>query len=80
MEHAVRKWGNSAAVRIPASVLGAAQLSIDSPVTVRAERGRIVIEGRRGEPYDIRSLIAQIDINNLHGAVDTGEARGNEAW
>jgi antitoxin MazE len=80
MEHAVRKWGNSAAVRIPANVLGAARLSIDSPVTVRAERGRIVIEARRDEPYDIRNLIAQIDSSNLHGAVDTGEPRGNEVW
>jgi antitoxin MazE len=80
MEHAVKKWGNSAAVRIPAGVLGAARLSIDSPVTVRAERGRIVIEARRNDTFELDALLARIDERNLHGAVDTGNARGNEVW
>jgi antitoxin MazE len=33
----VKKWGNSAAVRIPASVMAAAALSIDQSVEVREE-------------------------------------------
>ena len=44
MRGVVKKWGNSAAVRIPASVLEATQVGLDQPVDVREEGGRIVIE------------------------------------
>jgi antitoxin MazE len=50
MRGVVKKWGNSAAVRIPASVLEAADVRLDQAVDVREEGGRIVIEccGRFG--------------------------------
>jgi len=35
----VKKWGNSAAVRIPAAVLADAGIELDQPVEVREERG-----------------------------------------
>ena len=41
----IRKWGNSPSVRIPASVMAAAGLRVDSKVDVRADdEGRIIIE------------------------------------
>ena len=40
----VKKWGNSAAVCIPAAVMGAIPIELDEPVEVREEAGRIVIE------------------------------------
>lgn len=49
----VKKWGNSASVRIPSAVMKAARLSIDETVDVREEGGRIVIEPirtRAGRP------------------------------
>ena len=47
MKSVVKKWGNSAALRIPASVMRAAHLELDEPVDVREESGRIVIEAVR---------------------------------
>ena len=44
MNASVRTWGNSRAIRIPASVMAAMGLRLDSRVDVRAEAGRIVIE------------------------------------
>jgi len=44
MKAVVKKWGNSASVRIPATVLQAAKLRLDDSVDVREESGRIVIE------------------------------------
>ena len=44
MQVQVKKWGNSASVRIPASVLAAASLRIDQAVDVREEGGRVIIE------------------------------------
>lgn len=58
MKVVVKKWGNSAAVRIPASVMAAAALSLDQAVDVREEAGRIVIEPiREEETFDIDDLV-----------------------
>jgi antitoxin MazE len=76
----VRKWGNSAAVRLPASALAAAGLKPDDEVTVRGEDGRIVIEPARRKSYDLESLIAGITPENRHEETDWGPARGKEFW
>ena len=80
MQGVVKKWGNSAAVRIPASVLAAAHVRLDQPVDVREEGGRIVIEPLHPMPYDIATLVAGITDENRHDPVDMGPAIGNEVW
>jgi antitoxin MazE len=76
----VKKWGNSASVRIPAPVMAAASLSLDQPVDVREEDGRIIIEPIREEAFDIDDLVAGITDENRHDAVETGAPRGREFW
>jgi antitoxin MazE len=76
----VRKWGNSAAVRIPASVLRTARLDLDEVVEVREEAGRIVIEPVRQKSYDLGKLLKAITPKNQHEPVDFGEPMGKEAW
>ena len=44
MRVTVKKWGNSASVRIPASVMAAAALSVDQAVEIHEDGGRIIIE------------------------------------
>ena len=80
MRAMVKKWGNSAAVRIPSAVLEAVQVQLDQHVDVRAEGGRIVIEAIRPERYDLAALVAGITDENRHDAVDMGPAIGQEAW
>ena len=80
MQGVVKKWGNSAAVRIPAVVLEAAQVRLDQPVDVREEGGRIIIEPIHPVLYDIASLVAGITDENRHDAVDMGSAAGKEVW
>ena len=58
MRAQVKKWGNSASVRIPASVMEAASLSIDQPVDVREENGRVVIEPVKAPKYNLDEMIA----------------------
>ncbi|OYU14122.1 MAG: PbsX family transcriptional regulator [Alphaproteobacteria bacterium PA4] len=43
MRSAVRKWGNSPSIRIPAALMAASGLRIDQPVDVQVEDGRLVI-------------------------------------
>jgi antitoxin MazE len=80
MRAAIKKWGNSAAVRIPASILQTADLDVDEAVEVREECGRIVIEPVRRKQYDLATLIKGITRENLHKEVDFGGAVGREAW
>ncbi len=80
MQGVVKKWGNSAAVRIPAAVLEAAHVSLDQPVDVREEGGRIVIEPLRSPRYDIDALIDGITDDNRHDPVDSGKPVGREVW
>ena len=80
MKVVVKKWCNSASVRIPASVMAAAALSLDQAVDVREQAGRIVIEPIREEVYDLDDLVAGITDENRHDAVDIGVPRGREFW
>lgn len=80
MEVTVKKWGNSAAVRIPASVMAAAHVALEQSVEVREEQGRIVIEPVRHKAYKLNDLLGGISAKNLHTAVDTGEPIGKEVW
>ena len=80
MQGVVKKWGNSAAVRIPASVLEAAHVHLDQPVDVREEAGRIVIKPLRPMSYDLAGLVAGITDENRHEPIETGAPAGREAW
>lgn len=76
----VKKWGNSASVRIPASILAAARLRVDDPVNVREENGRIVIEPVREHRYDLAALLRQVTADNIHEETDMGPPTGREIW
>lgn len=76
----VKKWGNSASVRIPAAIMDAAKLHLDETVDVREEGGRIVIEPVRPDECDLEKLIAAITPENLHAEVSFGPAVGKEVF
>lgn len=80
MQGFVKKWGNSAAVRIPAAVLEAAHVRLDQPVDVREEGGRIIIEPLAPARYDLAALVAGITDDNRHDPVDAGAPVGRESW
>jgi antitoxin MazE len=80
MKVIVKKWGNSAAVRIPASVMSAAHVDLDQTVRVREEKGRIVIEPVRSKVYKLNELLGGITARNQHKPIDTGEPVGKEVW
>lgn len=80
METVLRKWGNSVALRIPAQALKSAKLRVDETVDLRVEDDRIVISARGAPAPSLDDLVAAISPGNLHEAIDTGPAVGNEAW
>jgi len=58
----------------------AARLSLDQPVEVREEDGRIIIEPVQPDRYDLASLVKAITDDNRHESADFGTPRGREAW
>jgi antitoxin MazE len=76
----VKKWGNSASVRIPASVMAAASLRIDQAVDVREEGGHIIIEPVVAPSYDLDGLLAGMTPDTFPEDVDFGGPVGGEVW
>jgi antitoxin MazE len=77
MESAVRKWGNSAAIRIPAPELEASGLNFDQRVDVRGKNGKLTIEPI-GKRYDLAEYLARVTDENIHGEIDFGPPVGDE--
>jgi antitoxin MazE len=80
MKVLVRKWGNSASVRIPARVMAAAALTIDQAVDVREEDGRIIIEPMPTPAYTLDDLLDRMTADTFHDDIDSGPAVGQEIW
>lgn len=80
MKTHLRRWGNSAAVPIPAAMLDTAGLKLDDSVVVSAEGGRIVIELPSRKIANLQALVDQITPENLHNETDWGPAQGKEVW
>lgn len=80
MKTVIRKWANSASVRIPAAVMRAAHLDLDQEVDIRDEGGCVGIQPVRPASYELVSLLDGITGDNLHGEISTGDVVGQEAW
>lgn len=79
METVIRKWGNSPAVRLNRAAMKAAAFDLEQHVTIRASKGRIVIEPAEKLSFKLADLVAGITRSNVHGAVDFGDPVGREA-
>ncbi len=78
MQTIVKKWGNSPALRLNAAVMKSAQLNIDQLVSVKVQKGRIVIEPMAKQEYPLVELLSGITAKNLHGEADFGGPVGKE--
>jgi antitoxin MazE len=78
MQVLIKKWGNSASVRLPAAIMEAAKLSLDQPVDVREEAGRIIIEPITPTAFDLDELLADITDDNIHEEIEIGRPVGKE--
>jgi antitoxin MazE len=76
----VRKWGNSASIRLPASVMAAARLTLGQSVEVREEDGRVVIEPVSAPTFELDDLLAKMDPATFPETIDFGPPVGEEIW
>ena len=79
MEAVIRKWGNSPAVRLNVAAMKAAAFDIEQHVTIKATKGRIVIEPSETLNFKLEDLVAGITRQNVHEKADFGGPVGREA-
>lgn len=80
MRTVVRKWGNSASVRIPVAIMRAKHVNLDQEVDLREEGGCVVVQPVRHASHDLALLLDGITEDNLHGETSTGGLIGQEVW
>lgn len=76
----VGKWGNSAAVRLPATIMTQANFSAQQPINILLSKGRIILEPVNLPEFDLDEMLAQIRPEHLHGEIDFGRPVGKEIF
>lgn len=83
MELAIQKWGNSAAVRLPAALLGQLGVVPGNKLSAEMQDGALVLRPARKQ-YSLADLMAQCDMNAPAPAGETAweaaKAVGQEVW
>lgn len=77
----VKRWGNSPAIRIPATLMQALNLNIDDEIKIDLVEGKLIIEPVKQEVgYSLEKLLDGVTEENLHDPVEWGEPVGKEIW
>ena len=73
------KWGNSAAIRLPKSVIVQAKIDFGDSLEISVgEAGQIVLNPERPR-YTLDQLLGAVTTKNRHAAADWGRRTGKEA-
>ncbi len=68
----IKRWGNSAAIRLPGKILAQANLDIDSQIRIEVKAGKIVIDAAEKTPRRIKlpfteaELLKGLDAYGVH--------------
>jgi antitoxin MazE len=76
----VQKWGNSLGVRIPRGLAEEVGLGAGTEVSLTAKDGELVLRPTVPSRLRLSDLLAGVTTENIHAAVDTGDAVGAEAF
>jgi antitoxin MazE len=73
MQSEIKRWGNSAAVRLPGKILAAAHLDISSPISMEVKGNKIIIEAAKESrskrlklPFSEAALLADLTPETAH--------------
>ena len=78
MTVALKKWGNSLALRIPKDILNTLSINENSIMELSVNNGMLTVKPKSNTLLE--SLVSQINSENLHKEIDTGRSVGNEEW
>ena len=77
---AIKHWGNSLGVRLPAAVAREARLDADQQVRITVEDGRVVITPLAQENLSLEQRLARFDPQRHGGEAMASPAVGAEKW
>ncbi len=85
MRTTIKKWGNSAALRLPAATLARAGLAVNSPVEIQSTEGKLVVSAVQAPAYTLQELLeecprARMALSNEDRQWLEAEPRGKEVW
>ena len=80
MQTKVQKWGNSLGVRIPRGLAEEVGLGAGTEVSLTAKDGELVLRPSLPARLQLPDLLAGITPENIHAAIDAGDAVGAEAF
>ncbi|MCY4320956.1 MAG: AbrB/MazE/SpoVT family DNA-binding domain-containing protein [Bdellovibrionaceae bacterium] len=78
MSSKIQKWGNSAGVRIPKTIMEKANLDLNSKVEIECKNKKIIICSKK-KPLHLKELLSKITKDNLHKE-DNYVKVGKELW
>ncbi|MDR3461392.1 MAG: AbrB/MazE/SpoVT family DNA-binding domain-containing protein [Beijerinckiaceae bacterium] len=76
----IKTWGNSASIRIPASVMAAAALDVDQTVEITEQDGWIIIKPIKAPIDDLDRMLDQMTPETFPEDLDFGPPAGQEIW
>lgn len=79
MRTAVRKWGNSLAVRLPKGIAEDSGLEAGTEIEIAIHRGHVVLRPVKPAPT-LDEMLSGVTDDNLHDEVQTGSRVGREVW
>lgn len=62
MRNEIKRWGNSAAVRLSSQVLAQANLEVSSPIRIEVKAGKIMIEAVNKAPHKVNLPFSEADL------------------
>ena len=80
MKTAVRRWGNSLALRIPSAYASEIQISEGSEVEVTLRSGTILVRPIVRKHYALNELLKRVTPANRHDSVTAERIAGKEVW
>ena len=85
MRTEIKKWGNSAALRLPTTALAKAGLDVNSPVEVEASEGKLIVSAITTPQYELDELLAQCPAKKMTLAKEDkqwleADSVGREIW
>lgn len=80
MQTRIQKWGNSLGVRIPRSLAEEVGVGPGSEVNLSVLEGELIVKPAFPARFKLGDILADITPENLHSAMDTGEAVGAEIF
>ena len=78
MTVALKKWGNSLALRIPKDIATTLDVDNNSLMELDIHDGVLTLSPKKEN--GLEALVLQINSENIHKEIDTGESVGNEEW